>query len=153
MNRLTRLIACSVLVAAPVLVFAQGNTEKMPRGGMMNQEQMQQMQENMAQMQGMMQEMRDAKSDDERQRIREKHMGSMQNHMGMMRGSMVGQGMGNGQGMMNNQGKKQPGNGQDKRSGGPGMDDAQRMQMMEHRMDQMQLMMEQILEHQSQQRP
>ncbi len=40
MNRFTRLIACSVLVSAPLLVFAQGNSGQMPRGGMMNQEQM-----------------------------------------------------------------------------------------------------------------
>src|SRR5690554_121623 len=74
MNRFTRLIACSVLVSAPLLVFAQGNAGQMPRGGMMNQEQMQQMNQNMAQMQAMRQEMRNAKSDEERQRIREKHM-------------------------------------------------------------------------------
>ena len=158
MNRFTRLVACSVLMAAPVLVFAQGSSGQMPRGAMMNQEQMQQMNENMAQMQAMRQEMRNAESDAERQRIREKHMEYMQNHMGMMRGGMMGPGMmgqgmmGGGQGMMNNQGKKQSGNGQDKRAGGPGMDDEQRMEMMENRMNQMQLMMEQMLEHQSQQR-
>lgn len=153
MNRFTRLIVCSVLVAAPVLAFAQGGSGQMPRGAMMNQEQMQQMNENMTQMQAMRQEMRNAESDAERQRIREKHMEYMQNHMGMMRGGMMGPGMmGGGQGMMNNQGKKQSGNGQDKRAGSPDMDDEQRMEMMENRMNQMQLMMEQMLEHQSQQR-
>ena len=78
--------------------------------------------------------------------------------MGMMRGGMMGQGMmmgddhgmKNGQGMMNNQGKKQPGNAQGNRSGGPGMDNEQRLQMMENRMNQMQMMMEQMLEHQRQ---
>ena len=81
MNRFTRLIACSVLVSTPLFVFAQGNSGQMSRGGMMNQEQMQQMHQNMSKMQEMMQEMRNAKSDAERQRIREKHMESMQQHM------------------------------------------------------------------------
>lgn len=159
MNRFSRFIACSVLVAAPVLAFAQGNSDQMPRDGMMNQEQMQQMNENMAQMQAMRQEMLNASSDAERQRIREKHMEYMQNHMEMMRGGMMGPGMmGQGQGMMNNQGmmnhqgqgKKQSGNAQGNRSGGAGMDNEQRLEMMENRMNQMQLMMEQMLEHQRQ---
>jgi hypothetical protein len=58
--------------------------------------------------------------------------------------------MGNNQGMMNNQGKKQPGNAQGNQAGGAGMDSGQRLQMMENRMDQMQLMMEQMLKHQQQ---
>ena len=155
MNRFTRLIACSVLVCAPVLVLAQGNAQDMRRGGMMDQEQMQKMQENMSRMQGMMQEMRNAESDAERQKIREKHMEFMQNHMDMMRGGMMGEGMkgrgmmGNGKGMMNNQGTKQSGDAPGNRSGGAGMDYEQRLEMMEQRMNQMQLMMEQMLEHQA----
>ncbi|MFL1467735.1 hypothetical protein [Marinobacter sp. HN1S83] len=156
MNRINRLIACSFLVAAPVFVLAQGNAGQMSQGGMMNQEHMQQMHENMSRMQGMMQQMPNAGSQEERQRLMQEHMESMQEHMGMMRGGMMGPGMmdqgmmGNGQGMMNNQGQKQPGNAQGNRAGGPGMDNEQRMNMMENRMDQMQLMMEQMLEHQRQ---
>ena len=159
MNRFSRLIACSVLVVAPALGVAQGNSDQMPRGGMMNQGQMQ--------MQAMMQEMRNASSAEERQRIRERHMEAMQDHMGMMRGGMMGQGMmgqgmmggrqqgqgmmGNGQGMMNNQGNKLPGNNaREDRSGAASMDNQQRMDMMQNRMNQMQLMMEQMLEHQQQ---
>ena len=158
MNKLNRLIACTVLVAAPVLVFAQGNSNQMSRGGMMNQQQMEQMNQNMAKMQSMMQEMRHAESDAERRRIREKHMESMQNHMGMMRGGMMrdNQGMmGNqGQGMRGNQGQGMMGNqSQGNRRDDAGLDNEQRLQMMENRMNQMQLMMEQMLEHQQQLNP
>ncbi|GGY60411.1 hypothetical protein [Marinobacter zhanjiangensis] len=157
MNKFTRLMACSLLVSAPVLGFAQGNSGQMPQGGMMNQEQMQQMHDNMSRMQGMMQQMHDANPGAERERLRDQHMESMQEHMEMMRGGMMGRGqgmmgdgqgmMGNGQGMMNNQGQKQSGNSRGNRAGGADMDYGQRMQMMENRMNQMQLMMEQMLEH------
>ena len=160
MNRFMRIVACSVLVAVPATALAQGNSDQMPGGSMMNQEQMQQMNDNMSRMQGMMQEMGSATSEAERQRIREQHMESMQEHMGMMRGSMMGQGMkiGNGQDMMNGQGmmngrsKNKPDKAQGNRSGGAGMDSEQRLEMMEQRMNQMQLMMEQMLEHQAQTR-
>ena len=102
-----------------------------------------------------MQEMRNAKSDAERQRIREQHMESMQQHMQLMRGGagpgMMGQRQGpsdGGQGM-GNQPKGQAG-GMGPRSGGAGMDPEQRLEMMEQRMEHMQLMMEQMLEHQAQ---
>ena len=93
MNRLTRFVACSVLVALPAFAFAQGNPGQMPRSGMMTEEQVQQMNENMARMQAMMQEMRNANSNAERQRLREQHMEYMQEHMQMMRGGMMGPGM------------------------------------------------------------
>ncbi|WP_349517607.1 hypothetical protein [Marinobacter sp. NFXS11] len=166
MNRLSRLVAYSIIVAFPVFAFAQSNSGQMPRGGMMSQEQIQQMNENMARMQEMMQEMRGTNSNAERQRLQEQHMEYMQEQMQMMRGGMMGSGMmgnsqgmmngqgmmGNNQGMMNNQGQgnKQPGNALGNRSGGPGMDNEQRLEMMENRMNQMQLMMEQMLEHQRQ---
>jgi len=167
MNRLSRLVACSVMVVLPAFASAQGNSGQMHGGGMMNQEQMQQMNENMARMQALGQEMRNANSPAERQRLRQQHMESMQEQMQMMHGGMMGSGMmgqgmmGNGQGMMGNnqgmmnsqgqgQGKKQPGNAQGNRSGGPGMDNEQRLEMMEKRMNQMQLMMEQMLENQAQ---
>jgi hypothetical protein len=171
MNRLGRFVACSVFVALPVFALAQGNSGQMPGAGMMNQEQVQQMNENMARMQALRQEMQNANSPAERQRLREQHMEYMQEHMQMMRGGMMGpgmmgqgmmgngqgmmgsgQGMRNNQGMMNNQGqgRNQSGNAQGNPSGGPGMDNEQRLEMMEKRMNQMQLMMEQMLENQAQ---
>lgn len=158
MNRLSRLIACSIIAALPAFALAQGSPGQMGGGGMMNPEQMQQMNENMSRMQGMMQEMRNAESDAERERIRMQHMESMQKHMDMMGGGMMGQGMmghgqgmmGQNQGMMNNQSKKQTGANQEGRAGA-GMSNDQRLEMMENRMNQMQLMMEQMLQHQGQQ--
>jgi len=175
MNKFSRLIACSVLAAAPLLASAQGNA------GAMNDERVQQMQQHMAEMQAMMQQMRNTTSDAERQRLREQHFQAMQEHMQMMHGGMMGQGMmgngpgmnnnrqgmmgggqgmnnnrqgmmggGQGQGMMNNQGNRQPGNARNNRSGDTAMDDSQRLDRMEMRMDQMQLMMEQMLENQAQ---
>lgn len=170
MNRFSRFIAYSMLAVAPALAIAQGNSGQMPRGDMMSQEQMQKMQENMARMQAMRQEMRNASSAEERRRIREKHLESMREHMDMMRGGMMGQGMmgqgmmgedrmgqelegremmGQGQGMKENR-RGMMNNGQGNRAGGAGMDNEQRMRMMENRMDHMQLMMEQMLEHQRQ---
>lgn len=153
MNRLSRLIACSVIAALPAFALAHGSPGQMGGGGMMNPEQMQQMNENMSRMQGMMQEMRNAESDAERERIRMQHMESMQKHMDMMGGGMMGHGqgmMGQNQGMMNNQSKKQTGANQEGRAGA-GMSNDQRLEMMENRMNQMQLMMEQMLQHQGQQ--
>ncbi|KXS50827.1 MAG: hypothetical protein AWU57_4786, partial [Marinobacter sp. T13-3] len=64
MNKFSRLIACSLLAASPLLASAQGNA------GAMNQERVQQMQQHMAEMQAMMQQMRNTTSDAERQRLR-----------------------------------------------------------------------------------
>lgn len=150
MNKFIRLIACTVLVSAPLAGFAQGNSGQMHRGGVMGQEQMQQMNENMSRMQEMMQEMHNTNSSAERDQLREQHMSSMREHMGMMRGGTMqpGHGMrGDGSGMMNNQGQRQSGDRRETRAAGEGMDNEQRMEMMENRMNQMQLMMEQMLEH------
>ena len=150
MKTFTRLMACSVLVSAPLLAFAQGNSGDMNHGGMMNQEQMQQMRENMSQMQEMRRRIHDANPGDERERLREQHMDSMRKHMELMRGGMMGNGQGmrnNGQGMMNQQGQRQSGNPKQNRSGKTDVNYEQRMEMMENRMNQMQLMMEQMLEH------
>ena len=149
--------------------------------GMMNQQQVEKMQENMSRMQSQMQEMHNADSQAERQRLMEQHMEAMHNHMQMMRSGMMGQGgmgkgmmgqgnMGNHQGMMgqgnmgNHQGMmgQQQGMGDAKDNKKPGKDSKdwsraddlgydQRFQMMERRMDHMQLMMEQMVEHQRQQ--
>lgn len=153
MNRFTRLIACSVLVSTPLLVFAHGDEGAWQGHGpgmMMNQDQMNQ---NWSQMHEMMQGMPGANSPEERQRLLNEHRKAMEEQMELMHQGMMGPGMmGGGQGMMNNQGqaKKQPGNAQGKNSGAAGMDYQQRMDLMENRMNQMQLMMEQMLEHQRQ---
>ncbi|WP_417567561.1 hypothetical protein [Marinobacter sp.] len=165
MNRFTRLIACSVLVSTPLLVFAHGDEGAWQGHGpgmMMDQDQMNR---NWSQMHEMMQGMSGANSPEDRQRLLNEHWKAMEEqmelmHQGMMgpgmmgggQGNMNNQGMMNNEGMMNNQGqaKKQPGNAQGKNSGAAGMDYQQRMDLMENRMNQMQLMMEQMLEHQRQ---
>lgn len=168
MNRFVRVILCSMLVSAPALASAQGNAGQMGSGPMMNQEQMQQMHQNMSQMQGMMQEMSTLDSPAKRAEMREKHMEAMQQHMQMMRSHMTGPGMmmnngghmmGSGQGMsgdnnrqkmmMDNQGKQQPGKAGGDRSGKADLSDEKRLEMMESRLNQMQLMMEQMLKHES----
>lgn len=144
MNRFSRIVICSVIATVPAFANAQGNNGQMPRGGMMNQEQMQQMHDNMSRMQQMMQEMRSADSKEERERLRDQHMEAMQEQMDMMRGGMMGPGM-MGQGMMHGQ------PGQDNREGdSANMSTEQRLEFMENRMNQMQLMMEQMLQHQRQ---
>ncbi len=71
-------------------------------------------------------------------------MERMQKQMHMMRGGMMGsRGMMNGQGMMSGQGM----NG-DSSQGQSTIKPEDRFEFMEKRMDQMQLMMEQMLEHQ-----
>lgn len=167
MRVLSGLILCSVLTSVSVGSLAQGVPGQGP--GMMNQETRQQMRENMSQMQEMMHRMPQVESEAERQRLLEQHMDSMQKHMNMMHGGMMGQGMmgqgmhgpgmmANGQGMM---GDAMMGSGQGMMGSGggnnlPEVDDSesttpndQRLQMMENRLDQMQLMMEQMLQHQA----
>lgn len=167
MNKVMRVIVCSVVFSAPALVSAQGSGGQMGGGPMMNQEQMQRMHQNMAQMQEMMKDMHSADSRDERAKLRQKHMEAMQQHMQMMRGGMMGPGMMNGSGMMghgqgmmgngnhpmmkNNQGNKSAQKNGAGRAGGADLSTEQRLEMMESRLNQMQLMMEQMLEHQQSQ--
>ncbi|MBW0147372.1 hypothetical protein KXD86_07675 [Marinobacter sp. CAU 1620] len=129
---------------------------------MMNQEQMDQMHQNWSRMDNMMQQVPDAGSPAERQRLMEEHWEAMEEQMELMHQGMMGPGMmgggsqgmmgggsqgmmgGNqGQGMMNNQ------SGDRSANADKGTVD-QRMRMMEDRMDQMQLMMEQMFRHQQQ---
>ncbi len=150
MNRFTRVIACSVLVSAPLLVFAQGNSEGMHRGGMMDREQMQRMHESMSEMQEIRQRIHDTNPGDERERLRGQHMEHMHQHMDMMRGGMTGRGQGmmdNSRGMGGDQDGKKSGKSRQKASGNADIDVERRMELMEERMVQMQLMMEQMLEY------
>ena len=153
MNRFIRLITVSLLVTAPTLALSQGSPQPMPGGGMMDQEHMRQMHENMSQMQEIMQQMHGAESGTDRERLMERHMEHMHRHMDMMRGGMMGQGMmgqgmmGNRSGMQNGQGNKQPGKARSQGQGRDNMDLGQRLELMESRMDQMQMMLEQMLEY------
>lgn len=76
--------------------------------------------EHMKKMQAQMEAIRTAKTPEERKRLMDEHMKSMQEHMASMGGM----------------------------SGSPPADPAQRMRSMEMRMDMMQGMMEQMLQHQ-----
>ena len=137
MKSFTRVIAISLIMATPV-VWAQGSGNQQGAGGMMmSTEQMQEMQQNMSRMQEMAPKI-SGSSGQNRQKLMQEHMGLMQEQMQMMRGGMMGrQGMMNGQGMQGNSSQ-----------GNPAIKSEDRVQFMEKRMDQMQLMMEQMLEHQ-----
>ncbi len=145
MKRLTKAIAVSLILAAPA-VWAQGSdNQRGPGGMMMSPEKTQQLQQNMSRMQGMSSQMQQNPGQD-REELMEAHMEGMQEQMRMMRDGMMGnrgtmkdQGMMDGQGM---QGKSSQGQ--------TAMQPEDRFEFMEKRMDQMQLMMEQMLEHQQQ---
>lgn len=149
MKSFTRVIAISLIMATPV-VWAQGSgNQRGPGGMMMSTEQMQEMQLNMSRMQEMAPKMRGS-SGQNRQKLMQEHMELMQEQMQMMRGGMMGNhGMMNGQGKMNGQGmmggKEVQGS---SNQGNPAIKPEDRIEFMEKRMNQMQLMMEQMLEHQ-----
>ena len=146
MKSLTKAIAVSLIIAAPA-VWAQGSGNQQRSGDMMmSSEQTQEMQQNMSRMQDMTGQMRQNPGQDH-QELMQEHMERMQEQMRMMRGGMMGnrgimngQGMMNGEGMMNDQGMQ--GNSS---QGQPAVKPEDRFQFMEKRMDQMQLMMEQML--------
>jgi len=149
MKSFTKVIAISLIMATPV-VWAQGSGNQQRSGGMMmSLEPTQEMQQNMSRMQDMTGQMRQNPGQDH-QELMQEHMDRMQEQMRMMRdgmmgnrGMMNGQGMMKGEGMMNDQGMQ--GNSS---QGQPAIKPEDRFQFMEKRMDQMQLMMEQMLEHQ-----
>lgn len=158
MVSIKKFAACTILAVAPVWAFGhgeQGNWQGHGPGMMMDQEQMEQLQKNWSRMDQFMQRMPGAGSPEERQKLMDNHWQLMEEQMGLMHRGMMGPGMmggpgammgGNqGQGMMNNQ------SGQGNRQGNAaGMPTDQRLQFMEDRMNQMQLMMEQMLQHQRQ---
>lgn len=122
-------------------------------GKMMDGKMMEGMQENMKKMQAQMAEIRNTKDDETRERLMDEHMQTMDEGMGMMRGmgggmmqGMMGGDMQNGKGM--DGGKMKGGEGM-KGGMAPAADDMMgRMNMMEKRMDMMQMMMEQQVESQ-----
>lgn len=158
MHPIAKLFAVGVFITAPMGAFAHGNNGPASGHGpgmMMSPEQMEQMHQNWSRMDQMMQQV-PGSSAAERQRLMEEHWKAMEKQMELMHEGMMGPGMmgygghgmmhGNqGQGMM--QGQPSSGNqsGDDKQ---PNVD--QRMRMMEERMNQIQLMMEQMFRHQQQ---
>ncbi|WP_319783577.1 hypothetical protein [Oceanisphaera sp. IT1-181] len=151
MKRLTKVIAVSLIVAAPALWAADSDNQHGAGGMMMSPEKVQEMQQNMSRMQGMTSQMRQNPGQDHQELMNE-HMELMQKQMHMMRGGMMGnRGMMKDEGVMKGE-KMMDGQGmQDNSSQGhPAIKPEDRFQFMEKRMDQMQLMMEQMLEHQQQ---
>ena len=137
MKRLTKVMAVSLIVAAPALWAADSDNQHGAGGMMKSPEQMQEMQQNMSRMQGMASQMRQNPGPDH-QKLMQEHMDLMQKQMQMMHGDMMnGEKMMNGQGMQGNSSQSHP-----------VIKPEDRFQSMEKRMDQMQLMMEQMLEHQ-----
>lgn len=131
--------------------WAPGN---MPMGD--QDEMYEHMQENMEQMNELMQSIHQETSVEKRQELMQEHMDLMQRYMyrmhgGMMGSGMMGPGMMGGAGMMSGQNQGMMGQGRSAGAGDqelPAMTQGQRVQQLEQRMDQMQLMMEQILQNQ-----
>jgi hypothetical protein len=131
-------IAIALLAAAlavqPLAAGAQVTTEK-PGPMQMDSKLQQQMLDHMKEMQSQMDKIRQSTDPNERQKLVAEHMSSMQEGMQMMRG--MGGGM---MGMMHG--------GAGAGMTGPRGGGAQNPQMMERRMDMMQMMMEQMMQHQ-----
>ena len=142
------LIATAALLGFPAFVLAhgdQGSWQGHGPGMMMDQEKMQQMHQNWSHMNQLMQRIPDEASPQERQQLMREHREAMQEQMGFMHHGMMGPGMMRGQrGMMG--GQHMMNGSQPKNGDGPTTE--QQIQMMQERMDQMQLMMEQMLQYQ-----
>ena len=117
---------------------------QMQHGGVggMDEKQMAQMQERMKQMQEQMDRIHKTADPKERQKLMQEHMQSMNETMKMMHGMGGGMMMGMTEGKTGAMGHGMMGNG-----GKAGMDPRQRQDMMEKRMDMMQMMMEQMMQH------
>ena len=143
-----RLTATAALLVFPAFVLAhgdQGSWQGHGPGMLMDQEQMQQMHQNWSHMNQLMQRIPDEASPQERQQLMREHREAMQEQMGFMHHGMMGPGMMRGQrGMMG--GQHMMNGSQPKNGDGPTTE--QQIQMMQERMDQMQLMMEQMLQYQ-----
>ena len=143
-----RLTATAALLVFPAFVLAHGDRGSWQGHGpgmMMDQEQMQQMHQNWSHMNQLMQRIPDEASPQERQQLMREHREAMQEQMGFMHHGMMGPGMMRGQrGMMG--GQHMMNGSQPKNGDGPTTE--QQIQMMQERMDQMQLMMEQMLQYQ-----
>jgi len=130
------IVACTL--SAPI-VSAQGvSAPASPAMSMDMDRHMTRMQENMTKMQNQMDRLRKTTDAAERQKLMREHMQAMQENMKTMRGMggpmLTGSGQRGGMAM----------GGQKDMAGGDVM---QRQEMMEKRMDTMQMMMEQMLQH------
>lgn len=152
-----RWVVTLFLVLVPVWGFAHGDNGPSSGHGpgmMMSPQQMEQMHRNWSRMDGMMNDIPETQSQDERQRLMREHWQAMQEQMELMHQQMMGPGMERGvqQGMMGRSGGQGMANGRaDSNPGAGPRDEArfeQRMRLMEDRMNQMQLIMEQMLQHQ-----
>jgi DNA-binding protein YbaB len=121
-------VACAL--SAPIVSAQDKSAPASPAMSMGMDKQMPQMQENMKKMQAQMEKSRVTTDPKERQALMQEHMQAMQDNMKAMRG-MGGPMMMGGQ------------KGGGMTSAGP----TQRTQMMEQRMDMMQMMMEQMVQH------
>lgn len=135
------MLAAGIVGFASIDVSAQDKPAPKPGAGMqMDQKPRQQMMERMKQMQAETQRIHETRDPAERAKLMQDHMKHMQEGMQMMRG-MGGESMGMmGGGMMGGGGHMMQGG---KRGAG-----GQTMPMIEQRMDMMQMMMEQMMQHQ-----
>jgi len=130
-NLVAALLAIGIVGAAPLGTLAQDKPAAKPGATMqMDPKMRQQMMDRMKTMQAQMDKIRQTTDPKEREKLMTEHMKSMQEGMRMMRGM--------GGGMMGMMGGGMMG-------GGAG---SQSMPMMEGRMDMMQMMMEQMMQHQ-----
>jgi hypothetical protein len=131
------------------LIVAQQTSPDVPDpSGKDMEEQMQKMQEHMKEMQAQMEKIRQTTDPKERQRLMQEHMQGMGEQMQMM------QGMGGCMMMRGMMGGRQQSTATPGKKGGmdcpmmKGGDPGRGQEMMEQRMDMMQMMMEQMLQHQ-----
>nr|WP_297348456.1 hypothetical protein [uncultured Glaciecola sp.] len=138
MKTLTKVILISMIFALPA--YAQDkdkhehtdDAEHESMDGMTNHQEMMPMHQHMLEMQDLMKKIKQEKDPKERQELMQKHMASMQTGMHMMKGNM-------GNHMSNKNGMKEMG----KKS----MNMDKCMHKMEDRVDMMEMMLEQMMEH------
>jgi hypothetical protein len=133
---ISAIVAC--VLAAPIVSAQEKSAPAKPAMSMEMDKHMSQMQENMKTMQQQMEKIRATTDPTERQKLMQEHMQAMQECMKTMRGMGGPMAMGSGQ----------PGGtakgGHKHMAGGDMM---QHHEMMEKRMDMMQMMMEQMMQH------
>ena len=129
------IVACAL--SAPVMSAQEPAAPAKPAMGMDMDKQMSQMQENMKTMEQQMEKLRTTTDPQERQKLMQEHMQTRQKNMTAMRG-MGGPTMG----MMGGK-------------GGPmmNMDPKQREDFLQRRIDMMQMMMEQMMQHEQMEAP
>lgn len=133
----TAIVACAL--STPFVSAQEKSAPAKPAMGMDMDKQMPQMQEKMKAMQGQMDKIHKTTDPKERQKLMQAHMQAMQENMKMMRGmgSPMMKGGGEHGGMMM----------RDMKGGMTEGDMMKRHAMMEQRMDMMQMMMEQMMQH------